>query len=37
MRISRKTRLRVLFEYKQDKAFLVKASKASLTTKNIKF
>ena len=36
MRISRKTRLRALFEYEQDEAFLVKASKAPLAAENIK-
>ena len=37
MRILRKARLKVLFEYEQDKVFLMKASKVLLATKNIKF
>ena len=37
MRILRKIRLKVLFEYKQDKVFLIKASKVSFAIKNIKF
>ena len=37
MRISRKTRLRVLFEYEQDEVFLIKASEARLAIRNIKF
>ena len=37
MRISRKMRLRVLFEYEQNEVFLIKASKVSLAAENVKF